>query len=59
MNRDDEFDAPELGIRDLGTAEIYAQGAAFYVVLVKNRRINESTEFAEWFLDTFDLDLES
>lgn len=33
--------------------------AAFYYVLLKNGYGEEATEFAEWFLDTFDLDLES
>lgn len=40
-------------------AEVYSTAAAFYVVLLKNRYFDEASEFAEWFLDTFDLDLES
>lgn len=39
--------------------EIYAQAAALYVALVKNGYTEEATEFAEWFLETFDIDLES
>lgn len=39
--------------------EVYASGAAFYVVLVKNGHGEAATEFAEWFLETFDLDLET
>jgi hypothetical protein len=49
-------DELELNPRD---AEVYTQAAAFYVALVKNRYFDESTEFAEWFLETFDLDLET
>jgi hypothetical protein len=40
-------------------ADIYATAAALYVSLVKNGYTEEATEFAEWFLDTFDLDLET
>lgn len=39
--------------------EVYAQAAAFYVALTKNGHLDEATEFAEWFLETFDLDLET
>jgi len=42
-----------------GSLEVYAQGSAFYVVLVKNGYGQEAGEFAEWFLDTFDIDLET
>lgn len=38
--------------------DVYAQGAAFYVSLLKNRYFSEADEFAEWFLESFDLDLE-
>jgi hypothetical protein len=40
-------------------AHVYAEGAAFYVVLIKAGYYDEAAEFAEWFLDTFDLDLET
>jgi hypothetical protein len=47
--------------RDLeGRADpVYAEGAAFYVALLKYGYYNVATEFAEWFLDTFELDLET
>ena len=41
------------------TYEVYAQGSAFYVALVKSGYGAEATEFAEWFLETFDIDLET
>lgn len=39
--------------------ELYAQAAALYVAMLKAGYLNEAAEFAEWFLDTFDLDLET
>jgi hypothetical protein len=39
--------------------DIYAGAAAFYVQLVKSGYGDEASEFAEWFLEAFDLDLES
>lgn len=39
--------------------EVYVNAAAFYVALVKNGFAEEASEFAEWFLETFDLDLET
>lgn len=39
--------------------EIHASAAAFYVALLKNGRLDEAAEFAEWYLDAFDHDLES
>lgn len=39
-------------------ADVYVQGAAFYVACLKGGFIEEAQEFAEWFLDTFDIDLE-
>lgn len=39
--------------------DVQAQGAAFYVALIKGAYLDEATEFAEWFLETFDHDLES
>lgn len=50
---------PELGELEPRAAEVYATAAGFYVALVKNRYYDEADEFAEWFLETFDLDLES
>jgi len=41
------------------TFDVQAQGAAFYVACLKAGLIDEATEFAEWFLETFDHDLES
>lgn len=41
------------------SAEVYATAAGFYVALLKNRYFDEAADFAEWFLDEFDLDLES
>jgi hypothetical protein len=38
--------------------DVQAQGAAFYVALLKAHFTDEAQEFAEWFLDTFDHDLE-
>lgn len=40
-------------------AEVYAEAAAFYVVLLKCGYHDEAAEFADWFLTTFDIDLES
>lgn len=37
---------------------IYAEAAAFYTACLKAGYGDEATEFAEWFLETFDLDLE-
>lgn len=42
-----------------GGAEVYTQAAALYVALVKAGYFDEASEFAEWFLETFDLDLET
>lgn len=39
--------------------KIYAGAAAFYAQLLTAGYIDEATEFAEWFLETFDLDLET
>jgi len=38
--------------------DVVAQGSAFWVALLKNGYFDEAGEFAEWFLDTFDMDLE-
>lgn len=42
-----------------GQGEVYASAAALYVALLKNGFLDEAYEFAEWFLETFDLDLET
>jgi len=39
--------------------EVYAQAAALYVAMLKNGYTEEAAEFAEWFLETFELDLET
>lgn len=44
--------------RDPQTLQIYTEAAAFYVVCLKAGYIDEAQEFAEWFLETFDIDLE-
>lgn len=45
---------------DIGSRpDVYAQGAAFYVVLLKAGYYDEAADFAEWFIDTFDIDLET
>lgn len=40
-------------------ADVHVHAAAFYVSCLKNGFHEEATEFAEWYLDTFDHDLES
>lgn len=45
-------------IREPRKADVYVQGAAFYVACLKAGYPDEATEFAEWFLETFDIDLE-
>jgi hypothetical protein len=39
--------------------EVQAHAAAFYVSLLKAQLLEEASEFAEWYLDTFDHDLET
>jgi hypothetical protein len=39
--------------------EVYSLAAGFYVALLKNRFFDEAEEFQEWFLESFDIDLES
>lgn len=39
--------------------EVYVDAAALYVALLKNGYLEEASEFADWFLETFDLDLET
>lgn len=48
---DEETSNPELVVR--------VHAAAFYVALLKADLFDEATEFAEWYLETFDHDLES
>lgn len=40
------------------TIGIYVEAAALFVALTKQGYLEEAREFAEWFLDTFDIDLE-
>lgn len=42
-----------------GLGEVYTLAAAFYVALLKGGYFDEASEFAEWFLETFDIDLET
>jgi hypothetical protein len=49
---------PELELREPRKADIYVQAAAFYVACLKAGFSDEATEFQEWFLETFDIDLE-
>jgi len=51
----DEF-SPELSGN---MYEVHAHAAAFYVSLLKLGDLDAATEFAEWYLETFDHDLES
>lgn len=39
--------------------DVQAHAAAFFVALLKARYGAEATEFAEWYLETFDHDLET
>lgn len=53
-------DRDELAVQPTtSTLAIYAQAAAFYTTCLKAGYHDEATEFAEWFLETFDLDLET
>jgi len=38
--------------------EVHASAAALYVAMLKAGYLEEATEFAEWYLETFDHDLE-
>ena len=40
------------------TAEIQASAASFVYACLKNGFTDEAQEFTEWFLETFDIDLE-
>lgn len=41
-----------------GSYDVHAHAAALYVAMLKAGAIDEATEFAEWYLETFDHDLE-
>jgi len=45
-------------IREPRKAAVYVEAAAFYVACLRAGFIEEATEFQEWFLETFDIDLE-
>lgn len=38
--------------------EVHASAAALYVAMLRAGQLEEAQEFAEWYLDTFDHDLE-
>lgn len=42
-----------------GELVVRVHAAAFYVALMKAGLFDEATEFAEWYLETFDHDLET
>jgi len=52
----DELDDLELGDRQVA---VQVEAAAFYVACLRAGYREEAAEFAEWFLDTFDIDLET
>lgn len=59
MHRDLELELGQ-GAQDARTGiSVYAAAAAFYVACLKAGHIDEAQEFAEWFLESFDIDLES
>lgn len=41
------------------TLEVHVHAAALYVALVRGGFYDEAAEFAEWYLEAFDHDLES
>lgn len=49
------FDSDQAG--ELLSVQVHA--AALYVALMKAEWYDEAAEFAEWFLETFDHDLET
>lgn len=52
--------AAEEGTQAAGAkADVYVHAAALYVAMLKNGYFDEAAEFAEWFLDAFDYDLET
>lgn len=38
--------------------EVHASAAALYVALLRNGYTDEAQDFAEWYLEAFDFDLE-
>jgi hypothetical protein len=42
-----------------GEFEVHAAAAALIYALLKNGYLEEAEEFQQWYLDTFDFDLES
>jgi len=48
----------EIEIREPRKAAVYVEAAAFYVACLRAGFGEEATEFQEWFLETFDIDLE-
>lgn len=44
--------------RQRSPLNVYAQASALYVALLQAGFPAEAQEFAEWFLETFDIDLE-
>lgn len=40
------------------SAEVHVNAAALYASMIKHGFFDEAIEFAEWYLDTFDHDLE-
>jgi len=52
---------PETGnpeIQEPRKAAVYVEAAAFYVACLRAGYSDEAIEFQEWFLETFDIDLE-
>lgn len=45
-------------VREPRKAAVYVEAAAFYVACLRAGYGDEAQEFQEWFLDTFDIDLE-
>jgi hypothetical protein len=41
-----------------GRFEVHAHAAALYVAFLRAGMLDEATEFAEWYLDTMDHDLQ-
>lgn len=51
----DELDDPT----ESGELVVRVHAVALYLALLKAEMFDEATEFAEWYLETFDHDLES
>lgn len=56
FGQDDELEL-ETGIKP-SKYELHASAAAFYVALLRGKHFDEAQEFQEWYLETFDHDLE-